>query len=77
MSIETVNILVAGGFSVELEVKFADAEPDVGIYTSYPDDWRVIGFGGRYIKRGKKVPAFVERMLDAEPDLPTLIAEAL
>lgn len=66
--IDSVDIRVKGGFPITLGVRVCDAEPDVGIMGPWIDDYWVEGYGSKIVRRQKDVPAFVQRMLDAEDE---------
>ena len=45
------DITVLGGLPVTIEYTIAPAEPDVGIMSSYVDDWYIVAINGRSVKK--------------------------
>ncbi len=50
MSIE-FDTTVLGGLPVTVEATFAGADPDVGIFSAYVDEWEIVAVNGRYCKK--------------------------
>lgn len=59
-------------FTVSLNVWLQGAEPDVGIMSSYVDDWEITGFNGRYDKR---TISRINKFIDSRPKLREAVEE--
>jgi hypothetical protein len=61
---------VLGGLSVDISFSVAPAEPDVGIMSSYVDEWSIVGINGKAKKNTdwimkRLTAADEERILEA------------
>ena len=56
------NITVLGGLPVTVKARIADAEPDVGIFDAWVDDWEVVAINGRKLKSAKHADWIYRRM---------------
>lgn len=45
-----IDTTVLGGLPVTIEYTVQGAEPDVGIMSSYVDDWYIVAINGRAVK---------------------------
>lgn len=50
MAYET-DIRILGGLPVTIEYDVQPAEPDVGIFSAYVDDWSIVAINGRSVKK--------------------------
>lgn len=55
MASET-DIVILGGLPVTVEYSVQGAEPDVGIFSAYVDDWAIVAVNGRSASKGAKNP---------------------
>lgn len=42
-----VQVSVLGGLNVDVAFSVAPAEPDVGIFSPYVDNWQIVGVNGK------------------------------
>lgn len=45
-----VSVRIFGGLPVDVELTMQPAEPDVGIFSDYIDDWEIVGINGQLKK---------------------------
>lgn len=71
------NITVLGGLPVTVEFSIVDADPDVGIFDAYVDDWYISHINGKICK---KSPVWLYNRIAARKEeterIWTLCAEA-
>lgn len=64
---------VLGGLPVTVEYTVAPSEPDVGIFSSYVDDWCIVAINGRSVKKCD----WLHRRIDATPGERDKLLEAM
>lgn len=64
---------VLGGLPVTVEYTVQGAEPDVGIMSSYVDDWYIVAINGRTVKKCD----WLYKRIDATPGERDKLVEAL
>jgi len=67
------DMTVLGGLPVTIEYDINSAEPDVGIFSAWVDDWSIVAINGRPVKKCD----WLYRRIDATPGESDRIVEAL
>lgn len=67
------DMTVLGGLPVTIEFTVQGAEPDVGIFSSYVDDWYIVAINGRPVGKCD----WLYRRIDATKGESDRIVEAL
>lgn len=74
-----LDTTILGGLPVTVEFSIAPAEPDVGIFDSYVDDWSIVAVGNgkrNTTKDAQRFHAMLEKKVRAkEPDFETRLME--
>lgn len=70
---QEIDLRILGGLPVTVEFTVAPAEPDVGIFSAYVDDWWITAINGRPVKNC----AWLDRRIDATKGEEERIREAL
>ena len=75
MRTRTLDIRAFGGLPLSVKVQIAPAEPDVGIFHSYVDDWDIVAIGHRPVKTSPKW--ILDKIKKSEAAFLDLLNEAL
>jgi len=70
----SADITVLGGLPVTVEFTLCRAEPDVGIMSSYVDEWTIVAIHDRLCKRS---PQWLYKRIDKKKNEEELLLEKL
>lgn len=69
-----LDTTILGGLPVTVEISIARAEPDVGIFSDYVEDWHIIRVSGKR-KHHSFITALTRRIRAKEKDFETRLME--
>lgn len=61
----SVDVTVLGGLQITVEFTTSGAEPDVGIMSSYVDEWYITHISGRPLRKKEKCDWLYDRIAKA------------
>ena len=73
----TCSIRILGGLPITVEFTTAPAEPDVGIFSPYLDDWWITHIANRRLKKPTHADWIYNRLAASKPATDRLIQDLL